>query len=131
MQFSEDSPAGKYIVNAYSGNSITINQQIYNKSIYVSADKLIENIPLLPSDSLCIDSIQFLLDLHPELLLLGTGQSLRFPPPEVIALFAKNQIGFEVMNHAAACRTFAVLATEQRKVGALLLLDPQQSSEPE
>ena len=123
MQFTEDNPSGKYIVNAYSINSITINQQIYKSSLYLSASELINDISLTANDSLSIDSIQFLLDLHPELLLLGTGNTMKFPPAEVIATFAQHQIGLEVMNHAAACRTFAVLATEERNVGALLLLD--------
>lgn len=122
MDFTEDMPTGSYIVRSYTANSITINDQIYQSSVYVSADKLIDNIPLSDASALSIDSIQFILDLRPELLLLGTGEQLIFPPAQLMAELAQKNIGFEAMNHSAACRTYAVLSAEQRQVGALFLL---------
>jgi uncharacterized protein len=40
-----------------------------------------------------------------------------------MAELAEQNIGFEAMDHAAACRTYAVLSAEQRRVGALFLLE--------
>ena len=123
MQFSEDTPAGNFILNAYTSDSITINNRDYEHTIYVSPMALIDDIPLQRSDQLSIDSLQFIIDLKPELLLLGTGCQLKFPHASIIAALAQNNIGFEAMDHAAACRTFAVLAAEQRDVGALFLIN--------
>ena len=124
MDFSEDIPAGRYIINAYSANSITINRCEYKQSVYVSPQRLIKDIPLQRSEHINSESLQFVLDIQPELFILGTGQQLQLPAPIVIATLAKHNIRFEAMDHAAACRTYAVLAAEQRNVGALLLLDP-------
>ena len=123
MHFSEDTPAGNFILNAYTSNSITINNRDYDRTVYVSPTRLIDNIPLQRSNQLDIESLQFVIDLKPELFLLGTGHRLNFPAASIIAKFAHYKIGFEAMNHAAACRTFAVLAAEQRNVGALFLID--------
>ena len=123
MHFSEDTPAGNFILNAYTSNSITINNRDYDRTVYVSPTRLIDNIPLQRSNQLDIESLQFVIDLKPELFLLGTGHRLNFPAASIIAKFAQHKIGFEAMNHAAACRTFAVLAAEQRNVGALFLID--------
>ena len=123
MHFSEDTPAGNFILNGYTPDSITINNQEYAHSIYVSPTTLIEDIPLQHINQLCIESLQFVIDLKPELLILGTGHQLVFPAAAMIAALAKNNIGFEAMDHSAACRTFSVLAAEQRDVGALFLID--------
>ena len=123
MHFSEDTPSGNYIITAYSADSITVNAREIKSSVYLSPDKLIENIPISRCDQLTVPSLQFVFELKPELLLLGTGPKLQFPSPVIIASLAQKKIGFEAMDHAAACRTFAVLATEQRNVGALFLID--------
>ena len=123
MHFSEDTPAGNYIITAYSDNSITVNAREISSSVYLSPTTLIESVPILRCDQLTIPSLQFIFELKPEVLLLGTGPKLQFPSPRIIASLAQEQIGFEAMDHAAACRTYAVLATEQRNVGALFLID--------
>lgn len=52
----------------------------------------------------------------PEIILLGTGQHLRFPPQDCLSVLQQENIGYEVMDTAAACRTFNVLAAEGRDV---------------
>ena len=63
-----------------------------------------------------------LLALAPELLVLGTGQRQVFPSPAVMAACLTRGIGIEVMDNAAAARTYNVLAGEGRKVVVALLL---------
>ena len=62
------------------------------------------------------------LSLDPELVLLGTGAKQQFPPMEVLRRFHRAQIGVEVMDTAAACRTFNILVAEGRHVAAALLM---------
>ena len=63
-----------------------------------------------------------LFEQPPEVLLLGTGATLRFPPPEIFAdLYAAN-VGVEVMDSGAACRTFNILANDGRRVALAVLL---------
>jgi len=63
-----------------------------------------------------------LLALSPELVLLGTGATQRFAPPEVRAVFAERGVGLEAMHLGAACRTYNVLVQEERRVAAALFL---------
>jgi uncharacterized protein len=62
------------------------------------------------------------LSLDPELVLLGTGARQQFPPMEVLNRFHRAQIGVEVMDTAAACRTFNILVAEGRYVAAALMM---------
>lgn len=53
---------------------------------------------------------------QPEIVLLGTGKKLAFPSQDCLSLLQQSNIGYEVMDTAAACRTFNVLAAEGRDV---------------
>jgi uncharacterized protein len=61
--------------------------------------------------------------LRPEVVLLGTGDRLRFPHPALTRALAEARIGIEVMDIQAACRTYNILMAEQRKVAAALLFE--------
>ena len=63
-----------------------------------------------------------LLELSPEVVLLGTGDCQRMPPAELYAAFAARGIGLEVMDNRAACRTYNVLLGEYREVAVALML---------
>ena len=63
-----------------------------------------------------------ILGMEPELVLLGTGPTQIFPAAGFGATFMRAGIGYEVMNTAAACRTFNVLVAEQRRALALLMV---------
>ena len=123
MHFTEDKPAGNYIINEYSKNSVSINQHCYKASLYVSPNTLITDIDHTSSTQLTQQAVDFIVNLNPEIVILGCGETFQFPDASVIAYFSQHNIGFEAMDHSAACRTYSVLSAEQREVGALLLLD--------
>ena len=60
-------------------------------------------------DALKEEDFEVLLELNPEILLLGTGPRLRFPRPELQRVLtrrlAEAGAGLEVMDVQAACRT--------------------------
>ncbi len=62
------------------------------------------------------------LDLDPELVLLGTGARLQFPAPALLQPLHQAGIGVEVMDTGAACRTFNILVAEGRQVVAALIM---------
>ena len=66
--------------------------------------------------------LEEVLSLDPELVLLGTGARQHFPAMDILATFHRAQIGIEVMDTAAACRTFNILVAEGRHVAAALLM---------
>lgn len=61
--------------------------------------------------------------LEPELVIFGSGTSIRFPPVHWIRPLIDKQIGIETMDTQAACRTYNILAAEGRKVIAALILE--------
>ncbi|MDH3353772.1 MAG: MTH938/NDUFAF3 family protein [Chromatiales bacterium] len=57
-----------------------------------------------------------------EILILGTGEKLTFPTPKQLSPFMAQGVGVEVMDSRAACRTYNLLAAEERKVAAAIML---------
>lgn len=60
------------------------------------------------------------LDPQPEFILLGTGSTLRRPPPALVAELAARGIGIEPMDSRAAARAWGVLRAELRWIAAAL-----------
>lgn len=57
-----------------------------------------------------------------ELVLFGSGQRLRFAKAQWLQALIHQGVGVETMDTPAACRTYNILASEGRKVVALLLI---------
>jgi len=71
---------------------------------------------------LVADDFSRLLNDNPEIIVLGTGKEIQFPPRELVFAMARRGVGFEVMDTRAAARTFNVLAGEDRRVAAVLYI---------
>ena len=94
------------------------------RSLALAPDRLVEDWPAAATAAALEPAhLQPLLELQPELIVLGTGARQAFPPPAVMAACLTRGIGIEVMDNAAAARTYNVLAGEGRRVVVALLLD--------
>lgn len=91
-------------------------------SFILGIDKIIEHWPATDAKALGLDDIQPILELNPDVVLLGTGDHQVFPTAEVMAAFLKHGIGIEPMDNAAAARTHTILAGEDRHVVAAFIL---------
>jgi len=122
MHFAREDGPGERMIRAYEPGRITIGEQHYRHSLILTATQLIADWrPRLVTELLSDDFVP-VLELQPEILLLGTGDRLDFPSAELTAALLQARIGVEVMDTAAACRTYNILLAEQRNVAAALLL---------
>ena len=111
-------------INAFTGYGegyVMINRQRYEHSLVVQPDRLVTDWQPAGFDALEAADFARLAELKPEIVLLGTGARLRFPRPELTRALMEARIGLEVMDVQAACRTYNILAAEERKVAAALL----------
>lgn len=122
MKFHLNQSPNIHLVNAFDGNAIVIDQNQYNSSLVISPDKLIEHWPVSNCSQLTPSIFAELVKLEPEILLLGTGKQIQFPDPQVRIPLIEANIGLEVMDTHAACRTYNILANEGRSVVAALML---------
>ncbi len=123
MILTEDSGIGDYHIRAYEAGAITVNETVYRKSLIVSPYELNSDWPPQSLADLTREHFEPILAMKPEVVLFGTGRQFKMPPPAKLALLYENRMGVEYMDTGAACRTYAALMSEGRRVVAALLID--------
>lgn len=106
----------------YGSGYVMVNQMRYERSLIILPDRIIEDWPAQTFEQLAVAHFEQLLSLQPEIVLLGTGATLRFPHPSLTKILIAAKIGVEVMDTSAACRTYNILTAEGRRVAAALLV---------
>jgi len=122
MRFTQDPSSTRYLIRSYAPGEIKINDQTFHHSLIVAPTSIAPGPAVSGAGELTAAHTADILALAPELVLIGTGARQVFPAAEFGAQFLRAGIGFEVMDTGAACRTFNVLVTEERRVVALLLV---------
>jgi uncharacterized protein len=104
------------------GNFVEINKQRHMRNLIVMADKLI--LDWLAEDFASLAEAHFanLIELKPEVVLLGTGEKHQFLHPKVYQGLTAQGVPLECMTTAAACRTYNILMSEGRNVAAMLIV---------
>lgn len=107
------------------GDDIAQPRQLvtYRSSVILSATGRVETWAISHVTELEPHHFEPVWQSRSEIVLLGTGEQLRFPSHEIRQAFAQKGIGFETMATAAACRTYNVLVAEGRGVTALLIIE--------
>jgi len=122
MKLSQEYSPGANIIHAYGDNEVNINGRIYTKSLLVSHQQLSDDWPVKNINELNNTALDLLLQQQPEVIIIGTGHTLIFPQPQIYAHLINQNIGVEFMDTGAACRTYNILLSEDRRVVAGLIL---------
>ncbi len=123
MHFAQEDCRSDQRIRAYEAGRVRIGEQDYRRSLLLNAERLIADWRPRRVADLCSEDFAAIFDWRPEILLLGTGNALQFPPQSLTASLLQCGIGVEIMDTAAACRTFNILLSEQRQVAAALLIE--------
>jgi uncharacterized protein len=113
--------SGSNAFTGYGERYVMVNGQRHEHNLVVLPDRIVTDWQPAGFDQLTAADFTRLAELAPEIVLLGTGTRLRFPRPELTRALYEARIGLEVMDIQAACRTYNILAAEERKVIAALL----------
>jgi uncharacterized protein len=106
--------------SGYGDGFVLVNGQRHESNLIVMPERL------LPWEAASFDALtekdfQPILELNPEIVLLGTGPKQRFPHPRLTRALMEKRIGVEAMDLQAACRTYNILMAEERRVAAAIL----------
>lgn len=117
-----DSSGAPNLIRSHTENSVTVGEAVYTASLIISPGNLDDAWGPESAESLTASDIDALLKFEPELVLIGTGTVQVFPRMEILKPMIENQVGYEIMNTAAACRTYNILVAEGRSVVAGLIV---------
>lgn len=123
MKFHSDRSGDELRITGYGAEFVVVGERRIESSFFIDLQG-VQPLPAAPTlETLAWDSLTWLHDAPPEVVLLGTGRAQRFPPLQLFRDLAARRIGLEAMSTPAACRTFNILLSEGRNVAAVMLLD--------
>ncbi len=122
MNFFPADQGSGLAVQSYGPGRLVVNGELLQHNLVLTPEHIIRD--WRPRDFADLNGGDFagLADLEPEILLLGTGRRQRFPAPQTYRELIQHGIGLEIMDTGAACRTYNILMSEQRRVVAALLM---------
>ena len=121
MKLTPDSASGN-IIQSYADGEIRLQNEIIRGNVIISRDLVIRDWNPPPLSELSLADFAPILELEPEIILLGTGEKQAFPPIGMLTELLQTGIALEAMETRAACRTFNVLIGEYRAAVAALLV---------
>jgi uncharacterized protein len=121
MKYHLAQAPGQNMFTGYGPGYVVINAVRHEDHLLVTSDRVM-TWDISGFDVLEAAHAEQFLALQPEIVVLGTGATLRFPHPGLSRRLAAAGIGLEVMDSKAACRTYNVLMAEGRRVLAAILM---------
>ena len=142
MKFTQDAGPAGYIIRAYAQGRITVAypparaadnvvalpptgterpvllEEHLTASFVIAPQHLMRDWPPQRFEELGEEHLHLITTLDPEVVLLGTGQRIRFPSHAWLTAFHQRGVGVEIMDNGAACRTYNILMGEGRNVVA-------------
>ena len=122
MKLHLTTAGNNYLITAHGAGFIEVSKQKYAQNLIVMPSKLIPDWQAADFFSLSAVHFDVLIELMPELVLLGTGEKHLFLHPSAYQNLTAQGIALECMTTAAACRTYNILMSEGRNVAAALSL---------
>jgi uncharacterized protein len=122
MKIEREQAEGRNLFTGYGDGYVEVNRKRYAASLVVAGDRLVTEWPLANVNEIGADHFAAIVEMKPEIVLLGTGAKFEFPDPARLAPLRSARIGVEVMDTPAACRTYNILLGEGRNVVAALIL---------
>ncbi len=121
LKLQPDNSATHKIFTAHGAGYVMVSGERFEHAIVVTPEQVLTD--WRPQDFAALNEVHFkyFLRLQPEILLLGTGSQQHFPHPSLYRQLIAARISLECMDTPAACRTYNILVSEDRKVVAAIL----------
>jgi len=119
LKLTLDSTAAN-VISAWEDGTVRVGDTWYSGHLILTPETIIKNWQVTRPENLQLSHLEPVIDLDPEVIIVGTGLQLIFPNTSLTELLAKKKIGLEIMGTPAACRTYNVLVHEGRRVAAAL-----------
>ncbi|MGA2364256.1 MAG: MTH938/NDUFAF3 family protein [Steroidobacteraceae bacterium] len=107
-----------HLVRGYGEGEIVIGDQHIRRPLIITPQRLVLDWSANSLQQLTEVQLAALFALQAEIVLLGEGQIQATPSAWLRSSFRSRGVALECMNLGAACRTYNILANEERSVAA-------------
>ncbi len=121
MKFTQETTDGALTFGDYGNGLLKVNGQEHHSGLIIFPDHLHEPWPVVSVEELTLDHLKPLIEQKPDVALLGSGATQQFPSIQLRRELAQLGFQLDVMDTGAACRTYNLLVSEGRHVGAAII----------
>jgi uncharacterized protein len=113
---------GRRVIDGYGGGGFRVAGETYRGSTLVLPGGIVP-WPVTDIAGLSVESLMPVIDSDPrvEILLIGCGRHAAMIPPALRQAVRARGVIIDAMDTGAACRTYNVLLSEERRVAAALI----------
>jgi uncharacterized protein len=122
VELNLERPRDYLFVRRADAHTVVVADQRYTTSLILTRNQVIDTWGVTDIAAMTRANVEPIVALKPDVVLLGTGAHQQFPSQAVLAVFLQSGVGVEVMDNAAAARTWDILAGEGRNVVAAFIL---------
>jgi uncharacterized protein len=121
MKLSQEAVSEFNQIHSYDNDRVVIRPQHQTRldtvgsNFILTRDRLITDWSVTDIQSITSSQLAELEQLSPEVILFATGSGLCMKFQHIAARLMQSHIGVEFMELGAACRTFNLLVSEQRR----------------
>ena len=115
-------PQGRQLIQGYGGGRFRVAGVAHEGSVLVFADATVA-WPVADFDGITADALAPVVARAAEVdvLIIGCGPRFRAPDPALTRHLSGSDIALEMMDTGAACRTYNLLLSDDRRVAAALI----------
>lgn len=123
MKLQANPSSDQHVIAAHGPGWVEIDGRRYVRSLLVTPTAIDADWGPETFESLTEAHLTALAGHPADVLLLGTGSRQRFPPPQRLRPLIEAGIGVDIMDTAAACRTYNIVVAEGRLAVAALIIE--------
>lgn len=112
---------GNYKLSGYETGKITVNNNVYEHSVVISKDQLILDWPPQKPSEITSDSLEIIVRLEPEIIIIGTGDTHQFIDETLFNIAYDKNIAVELMSSSKACMLYTILIQEHKNIVACIM----------
>ncbi|MFC1690509.1 Mth938-like domain-containing protein, partial [Pseudomonadota bacterium] len=105
MDLILDQPGNYHFIRSVTEKGIQVGDEFFREPFIMNAEHIIPHWPVSEIELINEQHLEQVMELEPEVVLIGTGAKQKFLDPKQMMLFYSRNIGLEVMTTDAACRT--------------------------
>ncbi len=121
MELTRETSSNRFKIQKLSNSGIVVSGNSYTKSIIINQQEIID-WQVTDVSKITESDVYNIIRTQPSLVIIGSGKNYVILPAKVMHIFYKHRIGVEVMTTQAACRTFTILAAENRNFVCALII---------
>jgi uncharacterized protein len=122
MDITPAIPKNRNVINGYGLEGFKINESLYQNSIILSPNQILE-VKINSAEDFFEQDLKAIFNFEPEILLIGTGVNHKIIPTHLKDKIKSQypQISIDEMTTGSACRTYNILMMEDRNVAVFLM----------